>query len=591
MCGIVGYVGSRQAKTVLLGMMLRLEYRGYDSCGLATVETGVNLVKAAVRVQDLADRGMEMPGTYGIGHTRWASVGAVTQENAHPFMACDHAVVIAHNGNIKNFAELKKRLENSGHQFSSQTDSEVIAHLIEGYYHGDLADALGQAVKELDGPFAVIALHPDSRRLVAAVNGCPIVIGLGEGENWLASDVPALLEYTGRVIYLEDGDIAAVEADSVKICAKGRLVSRASQTIGWAPESVARAGYQHLMLKEIHEQPRIIRNIIQRKQSAWLPADSFGETTCGVLLIGCGSSYHACLAGKILIEGLSGIQANAELATELFDVTGSTRRYRAVIGLSQSGETADTCAALDRQRQAGFYTIAISNVPGSRITRLAEQTILTDAGPEISVAATKSFTAQLVTLLNMGLALPSKEPRRALDLTGELRALPAMLQRILDRENAHASAARWLASFKNIICIGRGILLPIALECALKLKEITYIHAEGCAAGELKHGTLALLSPATPVIAFMGTDETRAQMLTAIREVKARGVPVLAIAPEGEEDLEDLADRVILLPRTDPLLQPVLAAAAAQLLAYHTALSLDLPIDTPRNLAKSVTVE
>lgn len=591
MCGIVGYVGPRQAKPVLLGMMQRLEYRGYDSCGLATVGKGMNLLKAAVRVRDLANQKAEMAGTYGLGHTRWASVGTVTQENAHPFVACDKGVVIAHNGNIKNFTELKKRLENSGHLFSSQTDSEVIAHLTEEYYQGNLVEAIEKAVNELEGPFAVIALHPEHKRLVAAAKGCPIVIGLGEGENWLASDVTAILEYTNRVLYLEDGDIAAVEAESIKVYANGSPVNRGSELIGWAPESVTKAGYEHQMLKEIHEQPRIIRNIIGRRQSAWLPPDPTGETSRGVLLLGCGTSYHACIVGKILIEELSGIQTDAELASELSEVTASTRRYQIAIGLSQSGETADTCAALNRLRQAGAQTLAVSNVPGSRLTRLAGQTILTDAGPEMSVAATKSFTAQLVTLLKMSLALPTKQPKRILDLIGELRVLPAKTQMILDQEDAHSSAAQWLAAFKNIICIGRGIHLPIALECALKLKEITYIHAEGCAAGELKHGTLALLSPITPVVAFIGTDETRRQMLTAVREVKARGAPVLAIAPEGEDELMDLVDRVIFVPRTDPLLQPVLSTVSAQLLAYHAARSLDLPVDTPRNLAKSVTVE
>jgi len=591
MCGIVGYIGRRRAQPVLLEALSALEYRGYDSCGLAVANGGgISVTKDSVRVADLANAAPHLDGGLGIGHTRWASVGAITAENAHPHLDCGEAITVVHNGNITNYLELKRRLEASGHRFRSDTDSEVIAHLIEEQYRGDLMIATHAATAELDGSYAIIAMHRGEPRLVADRCGGPLVIGLGEGENWLASDVTAILSFTSRVIYLQDGDLAVVEAGSVAVYRGGQRLAPDIETVDWLPEQTGKSGYHNYMLKEIHEQPRVIRDLVGAVGRTSLAARLLEGSTSGVIMPACGSSYHAGLLGAIFIEDLLGIPVKVGLASEFGPPSGAALSGKLAIGLSQSGETADTLGALQRLRRAAAKVLALTNVPGSSITRLADETLFTHAGPEIGVAATKTFTAQLVALIVLVLSTGKADPQRRTGLWSELRALPAAVRRVVDAETEIATAGRWLAGYRDVICIGRGSHYPIALEAALKLKEVAYLHAEGCAAGELKHGTLALVSDSMPVIAFLGTDN-RPAMLTAIREVKARGAPVLAIAPAGDTELEQTADRVIFLPRTDPLLQPVLSAVALQLLAYYTALELGLPIDTPRHLAKSVTVE
>ncbi len=590
MCGIVGYVGRRRAQPLLLEAMVRLEYRGYDSCGLAVAGERLIVHKDAVRVAELSGNSPDIDGVIGIGHTRWASVGAVTRENAHPHLDCIGDIALAHNGNITNYSALKTRLEGSGHKFGSDTDSEVIAHLIEEYYHGDLAAAVIRALGEIEGSYAVVALHKNEKRLVAARRSGPLVIGLGEGENWLASDVTALLTHTGRVIYLEDGDLAAVGADSIAIFRDGKLIAPRIDVIDWLPEHASKSGYQHFMLKEIHEQPRIIRDLAGAFNST-IPGQPglLNKETAGVLILACGTSYHAGMIAGRAIEELLGLPVNIQLASE-YTPTPPTHLKKLVIGISQSGETADTLSVLRPLIQSGARVLAVTNVPGSSITRLADETLLTHAGPEISVAATKSFTAQIVALLALTLDSGRIDRQRRIGLLSELRALPAKVQQMLEHSAGVETHAKWLAGHRDAICIGRGINHPVALEAALKLKEVAYIHAEGCAAAELKHGTLALVSESMPVIAFIGSDDSRAPMLTSIREIKVRGAPVLAVAPEGDPELEQTADHVIWVPRTDALLQPVLNAVALQLLAYYTALALGLPIDTPRHLAKSVTV-
>ncbi|AKG53415.1 glucosamine--fructose-6-phosphate aminotransferase [Dehalogenimonas sp. WBC-2] len=593
MCGIVGYAGARPARPLLLEALLKLEYRGYDSCGIAVAGDDLVIYKDAVRITEFASSAMPAAGTIGIGHTRWASCGAPTRENAHPHADCSGLIAVVHNGNVLNYSTLKLRLEKLGHIFRSETDSEVISHLIEQYYDGDLAAAVERSMEDIEGSCALAAIHRDEKRLVAVCRGNALIIGLGDNENWLGSDVLAFLEHTNRAIYLENGDLAVISAKSVEVHRDKQLITPQIKIIDWSPEQAGKSGYEHFMLKEIHEQPRVIRENIgfghtNKKSRANLILGQAGISS--ILILGCGSSYHAGLVAKGFIEELLGIPVNVELASEFSHDIAVCQANRLVIGLTQSGETADTLSAITRLKKAGSKVIALTNVAGSSITRIAEETLFLKAGPEISVAATKSFTAQLVAMLILTL-IPDRLGRRLYErLTTELKSLPAKVQQVLDASASIEENARWLAKYNDVICIGRGLQYPIALETALKLKEVAYIHAEGCAAGELKHGSLALLTEATPVIAILGQDESHEAMITAIREIKVRGAPVIAVTPNADSILESLADRIIAVPATDKLLQPVVNAVALQLLAYFTARELGHSIDMPRNLAKSVTV-
>lgn len=593
MCGIVGYAGVRPAWPLLLEALSKLEYRGYDSCGIAVAGDNLVVCKDAVRITEFAVSVIPAAGTIGIGHTRWASCGAPTRDNAHPHADCGGQIAVVHNGNVANYATLKLSLEKLGHVFKSETDSEVISHLIEQYYDGDLLEAVERSMADLEGAYAMVAIHRDEKRLVAACRGNALIIGLGDNENWLGSDVLAFLEHTNRAIYLENGDLAVVSATFVEVYRDNHLITPPIKIIDWLPEQAGKSGYEHFMLKEIHEQPRVIRENIRFGYANKIgrAPPGLGQTDISsVLILGCGSSYHAGLVAKRFIEELLGIPVNVELASEFSHDITVWQANRLVMGLTQSGETADTLSVITRLVKAGSKVFALTNVAGSSITRIAEETLLLKAGPEISVAATKSFTAQLVAMF-MSALIPGRLDRRLYEkLTAELKSLPAKVQQVLDASAVIEENARWLAKYNDVICIGRDLQYPIALETALKLKEVAYIHAEGCAAGELKHGSLALLTQATPVIAILGQEESQEAMVTAIREIKVRGAPVIAVTPNTDTILESLADRIITVPATHKLLQPVVNAVALQLLAYFTARDLDRSIDTPRNLAKSVTV-
>ncbi len=595
MCGIVGYIGERQARPILLNCLARLEYRGYDSCGIAVAGGGLQVHKDAVRVQALREQlPRRIEGKLGIGHTRWATHGAPSRANAHPHGDCTGRIAVVHNGVIHNFQQLRQQLVKEGHKFSSETDTEVIPHLIEKYFDGDLGEAVAKALNDIEGSYAVAVLMDGVPELIAARKESPLIIGVGDGENFIASDVPAVLDYTSRVIYLEDDDIAVITGEGVQVKRNGEAVARKPHQVTWSVEDAQKGGYEHFMLKEIHEQPRVIRDTIR----AYLTADEtmsdwgvFQKGDSGdVLMLACGTSYHAALVGKYILEGLFKIPVRAELASEFGYLGQSSARSQAIV-ITQSGETADALKAIKRLRSEGCPVIVITNVVGSSATRVADRVVYTMAGPEISVAATKSYTAQLMALYWMALPSAKIDLRRRDGLVMELRQLPGKVQRILDDEEKIAQHAAQIAKYNSVFFIGRGLNYPVALEGALKLKEISYIHAEGYAAGELKHGPFALLSGEAPVVALVTPDATYDAMLTNIKEVKARGSPVIALVEEGDDVVAEVADSVISVPKVDPLFSPVVNTVVLQLLAYYAARERGCPIDFPRNLAKSVTVE
>ena len=594
MCGIVGYIGERQAQPILLSCLHRLEYRGYDSCGIAVLGSDVGIYKDAVRVKALANTAPSLGGVVGMGHTRWATHGEPTQANAHPHGDCTGKIAVVHNGVINNYQKLRQRLTGEGHKFVSETDTEVIPHLIEKYYDGDLEKAVEAALREVEGSYAIIALVSGESKLVVARRDGPLVIGVGDRENFIASDVPAILDYTNRVIYLEDGDVGIVTADNIEVKRKRVKVDRKVHKISWSVEDAQKAGYEHFMLKEIHEQPKVIRDTIGGYVSATEKGADLallGDVGLeGMLIAACGTSYHAALMGKYIFEELVRIPVRAELASEFIYCGQTPVRSRAIV-ITQSGETADVLKTIRRMRETGSWVVAVTNVVGSTASRTADQIIYTRAGPEISVAATKSFIAQLMALY--WLALPySKIDIRKLDslITG-LRQLPGKVQQVLDNEAVISEHASQLSGCENVFFIGRGINYPVALEGALKLKEVSYIHAEGFAAGELKHGPFALLGSNTPVVAIVAQDNTYEPMLTNIKEVKARRSPVIAVVEEGDEVIGELVDSVITVPQVDAIFSPVVNTVALQLLAYYTAKHRGCSVDFPRNLAKSVTVE
>jgi len=594
MCGIVGYIGKREAKPILVNSLTRVEYRGYDSCGIAVQGSTIKVYKDAVRVEELKQALPRLRGTLGVGHTRWATHGEPSEINAHPHLDCSGKIAVVHNGVISNFQRLRQQLTSEGHSLVSATDTEVIPHLIEKYYQGNLEDAVEAALLDVEGSYAIVVLMEGEPKLVVAKKDCPLIIGIGDGENFVASDVPAILDYTNRVIYLEDGDIGVITRDSIEITRSKIGVDRQECRISWSREDVQKASYEHFMLKEIHEQPRVIRDSLGEYVLSTEPLIDLGLTLDlnleGFSILACGTSYHAGLIGKYVIEELLGIPVRVELASE-FNYCHQTTGTTGAIAITQSGETADVLKAMKSLRQAGIRTLVITNVPGSTASRLADQTVYTRAGPEVGVASTKTFIAQLMALYQLALSHPRINRRISERLFVELRQVPTKVQEVLDNEYQIVNCARYLSRYDDVFFIGRGINFPIALEGALKLKEISYIHAEGCAAGELKHGTFALLSADTPVIAIVAHDNTYGAMLTSIKEVKARSSPVIALADEADEVIGELVDLVVRVPCVSAIFSPVVNTVAVQLLAYHTARCLGCPIDFPRNLAKSVTVE
>lgn len=609
MCGIMGYIGPRPAAPVLLDGLRRLEYRGYDSAGLAVVEDGrIEVRKTAgkiARLEELLER-HPIGGAVGIGHTRWATHGHPSDENAHPHADCSGRIVVIHNGIIENFLPLKAELASRGHRFRSDTDTEVLAHLIEEAYGGDLPAAVEAAVGRARGAYALVVLHASEPDKIVAVRMIsPLIVGLGREEVLLASDIPALLPYTRDVLVIEDGEMAVLTRSGPQLFRLGGgRVSRAPLHVTWDARDAEKAGYPHFMLKEIHEQPRALQETMMGR----LPGDrevaldgvalapGSARTLEKVWLVACGTAYHAALVGRTLLEQLAHLPAEADLASEFrYRDPLVTGRQMAVL-VSQSGETADTIAAAREARARGARTLAVANVVGSTLAREADDVLYTRAGPEIAVCSTKAYLTQLVALsmlaLHLGGLRGTLGEDRFAQLIRDLRALPARAQLALAREPEVVALAETLASVEDAFFIGRGLDYAVAMEGSLKLKEISYVHSEALAGGELKHGTLALVVPGVLVVAVATQPHLLEKTVNNVQQVRARGARVVGIATEATAPgLQPHVDTLLTVPAVDPLLTPALAVIPLQLFAYHVARLRGHDVDQPRNLAKSVTVE
>jgi glucosamine--fructose-6-phosphate aminotransferase (isomerizing) len=623
MCGIVGYVGKRPCRDLLIAGLEKLEYRGYDSAGISLLEDGaVSTVRAVGNLSNLreavglaADQPVSgsgavavaaPPATIGLGHTRWATHGRVTEENAHPHGDCSDSVHIILNGIVENHAELRRHLVDDGHTFSSDTDAEIVAHLIEKHYEDDLTEAVRRAFGEMRGHYAFVAMHsehPDT--LVAARQECPLIVGLGDGETFIASAIPAFLAETRTSLGLKNGEIVTVDPEGAHIMDReGNPVDRDAEEVTWDEDEAEKGGYETFMLKEIYEQADSVAETITDRLpdldavdlSELELSDDFVTGVRRIVIVACGTSYHAGLVGRYAIEQWARVPVEMDVASEY--------RYREpvvgaddlVIGITQSGETADTLAAMRLAREHGATVLAVTNVMGSQATRDADTVLYTRAGLEIGVAATKTFTAQVATMYLLGLwiaqikgTLPTQ---RIAELIAELKRLPSCIQQTLpavDPDVREIAAAKHDASF--FLYLGRTTGLPVCLEGALKLKEIAYIPTDAYAAGEMKHGPIALLDESTPVVCVATNSPVLDKVLSNAEEVKVRGADVIAVATEGNRDVADVADQTLFVPDTDWVLQPILAILPLQLLAYHIARLNGLNVDQPRNLAKTVTVE
>lgn len=617
MCGIVGYIGRKPVVPVLLEGLRRLEYRGYDSAGIATVRGGnVSIRRSSGKLANLALLIEQDPpdGEYGIGHTRWATHGRPTEENAHPHRDCSGKVVVIHNGIIENYLELKSLLQKQGHRFATETDTEVIAHLTESLLPGrSFAEAVSEALRQMRGSYAICVISADNpNTIVAARRGPPLVLGLGEGELLVASDVPALLEHTRKVYFMNDGEMAVLTTEGVQVRDfDGKAISITPQEIRWSSEMAEKGGYRHFMLKEINEQPRAIQDTIVGRISldsgrvfldeANISEEFFAEIA-RIHIVACGTSWHAALAGRFLLEDLARIPVDVDYSSEFRYRNPILDNRSLVIAISQSGETADTLAAVREARAKGAKILSICNVVGSMLSRESDGTLYTRGGPEIGVASTKAFTCQLAVLFLISLYLAQLrktiDQARAARLLEELTRVPKCVEKLLSYTALYEKIAKVMCKSDNSLYLGRGIHYPIALEGALKLKEISYIHAEGYPAGEMKHGPNALIDSSLPVVVLTARDplDTRSRlryekMISNVQEVRAREGIVIAVASEGDTHIADIADHVIYVPELSDYLIPILLPVPLQLLAYHIAVLRGCDVDQPRNLAKSVTVE
>jgi glucosamine--fructose-6-phosphate aminotransferase (isomerizing) len=614
MCGIIGYIGEREVVPILLDGLRRLEYRGYDSAGVAVVRQGsIEMRRSAGKLSRLEEAIGLSPviGDYGIGHTRWATHGRPTEENAHPHRDCTGRIVVVHNGIIENYLPLKQQLQREGHKFVTETDTEIVAHLVEREMKNDgLENAVRRALLSLRGLFALVLLSADDpRKIVAVRNGPPIVVGLGEGEFFVASDIPAILQHTRDVVFMGDEEMAVVTPTGVEFTDySGRAVSKTSTRISWDPVMAEKAGYKHFMQKEIFEQPWAVKETVLGRVSTetgkvflneiQIPEERLRQID-RVVVLACGTSWHSGLVGKFLIENIARLPVEVDYGTEYrYRDPIATDKTLAVV-ITQSGETADTLAALREAKKHGASSIAICNVVGSMATRDADGTVYTHAGPEIGVASTKAFTSQLVALHLLALYLAQVRgtitPDEARPHLEALTQLPIHIEHALRCDALTEEIARRYYQRSDFLYLGRGINYPIALEGALKLKEISYIHAEGYPAGEMKHGPIALIDEKMPVLAIAPHDHVFEKMMGNVQEVKARGGSVIAITNDAGRELEALLDStndfLMIVPETHPMLTPVLMVIPLQLLAYHVAIRRGCDVDQPRNLAKSVTVE
>ncbi|HUA09790.1 MAG TPA: glutamine--fructose-6-phosphate transaminase (isomerizing) [Candidatus Acidoferrales bacterium] len=613
MCGIVGYIGERDSVPIILDSLARLEYRGYDSAGIAVIDAGGTLTgsKAEGKLSRLADRlrnGSALHGSVGLGHTRWATHGRPNDANAHPHMDCTGRIAVVHNGIIENYAPLRAMLMEQGHVFRSETDTEVLAHLIEMHNRGNLEEAVRATLAQVRGAYALgVISSEDPGRLIFARNGAsPLVIGIGEGEMYVASDTPAILPYTRREIILQEGEMAVVDRDGYKLTAyDGTPIARDVIDVTWDAASAEKSGYKHFMLKEIFEQPNVIKETLSGRIDDDAEVDlseELGGITDArlreiskIAITGCGTAYHAGLVGMYLLRSLVKLPVEMELASEFRYGDPVIDPTALVIAMSQSGETADTIEAVKIAKEAGTSVLGICNVLGSHLTRLADGTLYTRGGPEIGVAATKTYVSQVTAMTLFALYLAAVrgtiEPRRLAEIAENTKLLPASVDVVLDTSNRIRDVARKIRKMRSCLFIGRYINYPTALEGALKLKEISYIHAEGYAAGEMKHGPIALLDAETPVIGVMTDGRVREKILSNVMESKAREAPVILVANHGDEEAAQVADHVFWVPKVDELLSPIVNVIPLQLLAYHIADIEGKDVDQPRNLAKTVTVE
>ena len=592
MCGIVGYVGTKNSVPVLVDGLKKLEYRGYDSAGIA-INNGNKLIVTKVkgRLKNLENKLKEdniEESNIGIGHTRWATHGAPSDENSHPHVSTNKEIAIVHNGIIENYLELKAMLQSKGYKFLSETDTEVIAHLAQMHYNGDLVDTLIKVVKDLRGSYAIGLVHKNHpNEFVAIRQNSPLIVGLGENENFIASDIPAILEYTRKVYLLDDNQVAKLTSTSVELFDLNKnKVEKEIFNVEWDVEAAEKGGYDHFMQKEINEQPKVVHDTI---------APRIVESISRIYIVACGTAYHAGMVGKHLIESIARIPVEVDIGSEFRYRNPIIDEHTLVVIVSQSGETADTLAALREAKKCGGKTLAIVNVGGSSIAREADNVIYTWAGPEIAVASTKAYTTQLSIMYLLAIyfgklsgKLPENEAKK---LINELLEVPEKLEIVMKKEDEIKRLATKYSKEKDIFYLGRGLDYMVALEGSLKLKEISYIHSEAYASGELKHGTIALIEQGTVVFALATQEELFEKTISNIKEVKARGASVIAIAVEGNEQIQEVADHVVYIPKIESRLTSILTVVPLQMFAYHCATEKCCDVDKPRNLAKSVTVE
>jgi len=609
MCGIIGIVSGRNVSEMLLESVKKLEYRGYDSVGMVVCSGNAICIKKDVGKIDEVNKKVDfsdLKGNIGLAHSRWATHGGVTKENAHPHTDCKDEISIVHNGIIENYSELKEELVKKGHKFDSETDTEVIAHLIEDNYDGDIKEAVIKALNKVEGSYGlgvISSKEPD--KLIAARNESPLIIGIGENENFIASDVPAILSHTKKIVYLGNKEIAMLSKDDVSVFdLEGKEIKKEINKIEWNAEMAEKQGYEHFMLKEIYEQPRVITEAlngriqngnVNLKEEINLSEEELSKIK-RIIIVACGTSWHAALAGEFMIEELAKIPVEVEYASEFRYRHPVIEEGTLVMAISQSGETADTLAAIREAKQKGAKILSIINVKGSSIDRESDSVLYTHAGPEIGVASTKAFTTQLTVLYLFTLHLcklrSTLNEEKIKDLVSHLRKLPLQLETVLNNEGEIKKLAELYYNKSNALYLGRGVNYPIALEGALKLKEISYIHAEGYPAAEMKHGPIALIDKEMPVVFVAPKDRyTYKKVLGNIEEVKARGGVITAIATEGDEGIKSIVDHVIYVPKNLYTLSSILAVVPLQLLAYYTAKKRGCDIDCPANLAKCVTVE
>jgi len=610
MCGIIGYIGKKNALPILLDGLRQLEYRGYDSAGICLAkDASLKIVKRSGKIKDLINaiknRKDLGQANLGIGHSRWATHGAPTNINAHPHTDCSNGIAVVHNGIIENFVEIKERLIREGHKFTSETDSEVIAHLIEEYYTGDLEKAVLKAIKYLKGSFAIgIVSSNEPDKLIAARKESPLVVGVGKDENFIASDIPAILRYTKKVIYVDDGEIVVLKKDSIKVLdSNGKVIKKRVDTIKWNISSAQKSGFTHFMLKEIHEQPRVLSQIISSriKGSSAIELDGINlsgaaiKRISNIIILACGTAYHAGLVGKYLIERFTKIPVAVDVSSEFRYRKPIIRKNTVVIAISQSGETADTLAAVKEAKSRGATVVSICNVVGSSLARVSDGILYTYAGPEIGVASTKAYTAQLAMLYLLSFYIAEKKgllrKRVKRFLIKEFKSLPEILQEILKKKEGIKKLAGKHLNFGSFLYLGRNLNFPTALEGALKLKEISYIPAEGYPAGEMKHGPIALIDEYRAVVCIAPDSAIYEKMVSNIQEICARMGKVIIVATEGDKEIRRFTGEIIYVPKTDELFSPIVSVVPLQLLAYYIAVKKGCDVDQPRNLAKSVTVE